>query len=79
MTRFVFDLGDVALSKETAAAINTDIQKAVIVHLAGMHMPQPLVMKFPLDWLGFILRMDLEALQKGEQQVQHSLMQRGAM
>jgi hypothetical protein len=80
MTRFVVDLGDVALSKEVAAAINADIQKAVMVNLAGISLPQPMVFRFPREWLGLIIRPDFDALLKGEEQLQRGLLQaRGAM
>ncbi len=62
MTRFVVDLGDIALSKEAKFAINADIQKAAMAHIAMMHPEKPMAVFFPRDWLGFILRTEFEAL-----------------
>ena len=70
MTRFVVDLGDIALSPETQAAINSDIQKVALAHVARMPNAGPSAIFFPKDWWGFILRQDFEALFDGEKQLQ---------
>ena len=75
MTRFVVDLGDIALSKDQQAAINADMQKVALTHMAG-HMPaDPHVFLFPRDWWGFILRQDFERLLDGEKSLQRGILQ----
>lgn len=69
MTRFVVDLGDIALSKETQAAISGDMQKLVLGHLAGMRYDQPFVTKFPRDWWGLVARHDFDMLFDAEKQL----------
>lgn len=69
MTRFVVDLGDIALPKDTQVALNADIQKLVLGHLAGMRFDQPFVTKFPRDWWGLIARPDFDRLFEGEKQL----------
>ena len=75
MTRFVVDLGDISLPKEVHAAINADIQKVALGHLAGLGFSSPYVFKFPQDWLGLIIRKDFEAMLEGEQMLQRGLLQ----
>ena len=70
MTRFVVDLGDIALSPETQAAINADIQKVALAHIAKAPVAGPSAIFFPKDWWGFILRQDFEGLFEGEKQLQ---------
>ena len=75
MTRFVVDLGDIALSKEVHAAINADIQKVALTHIAGLASPNPYVFRFPREWLGLIMRQDFEALLEGEKALERGLLQ----
>jgi hypothetical protein len=69
MTRFVVDLGDIALSKDVQAAISADIQKVALAHIAGLPVENPFAIHFPRDWWGFILRQDFETLLKGEREL----------
>ena len=75
MTRFVVDLGDIALSKDVQAAINADMQKVALAHIAGHAPADPHVVLFPRDWWGFILRQDFEALLEGEKALQRGILQ----
>lgn len=75
MTRFVVDLGDIALSKEAQAAISADMQKVALSHIANLHSEKPYVLRFPRDWWGFILRQDFEALLDGEKALGRGLLQ----
>lgn len=75
MTRFVVDLGDIALSKEAQAAISADIQKVALSHIANLHSERPHVIRFPRDWWGFILRQDFEALLDGEKALGRGILQ----
>ncbi|MBI1171587.1 hypothetical protein GC209_09310 [bacterium] len=75
MTRFVVDLGDIALSKDAQAAISADIQKVALAHIAGLHAEKPYVIRFPRDWWGFILRQDFEAMLEGEKALGRGILQ----
>ena len=74
MTRFVVDLGDVALSKEAHSAIAGDIQKLVLGHLAGLRFEQPFITKFPRDWYGLIARLTFDGILEGEKLVNRSFL-----
>lgn len=69
MTRFVVDLGDIALTKEAQTAINKDIQKAVMVHLAAVQPEKAYSFRFPRDWYGFILRQEMAAIAEAEKAI----------
>jgi hypothetical protein len=75
MTRFVVDLGDIALSKDAQAALNADIQKVALAHIAGLNLDKPHVFRFPREWWGFILREDFEAMLEGEKALGRGLLQ----
>ena len=75
MTRFVVDLGDIALSKEAQAAISADMQKVALAHIAGLDVGNPYVIRFPRDWWGFILRQDFEAMLEGEKMLGRGILQ----
>ena len=69
MTRFVVDLGDIALSKETQSAIAGDLQKVVLGHIAGMRYEQPFITKFPREWWGLVARLNFDHLLDAEKQL----------
>ncbi len=73
MTRFVVDLGDIALPKETQAKIASDVQKLVLGHIAEIRFEKPFITKFPKEWWGLVARLKLEHLLEGEQQIGHAL------
>ncbi len=75
MTRFVIDLGDVPLSKEASAALNADLQKVALTHIAGLQLDKPWVVRFPRDWWGFILRKDFEAMLEGQKALERGILQ----
>lgn len=79
MTRFVVDLGDIALTKDAQAAISADMQKVALAHIAGLNVPKPIAIHFPRDWWGFILRQDFEGLLKGEKELGSILQTAGRM
>ncbi len=68
--RFVVDLGDLKLDDKTAQRIETAIQKTVLNELAGIEMHRDTFLRFPKDWLGFILRKELGQINEIEKQVQ---------
>lgn len=65
MTRFVVDLGDVALSPVKQAEIATSVQQAVLNHLAQFEnvIEQNFVL-FPRHILGIIFRPELSEFVK---------------
>ena len=75
MTRFVVDLGDIALSKEAQAAISADMQKVALSHIANLHAEKPYAIRFPRDWWGFILRQDFEGLLEGQKALERGILQ----
>ncbi len=78
MTRFVVDLGDLALSKEVTATIESDIQKLVLGHIAGLRIDKPILSKFPKEWIGLIARYNIEHLLDGEKQLNQAFNMRAA-
>ena len=78
MTRFVVDLGDLALSKEVTATIESDIQKLVLGHLAGMRIDKPILSKIPRDWRGLSARFNHEQILDGEKLIQQAFNMRAA-
>ena len=66
MTRFVVDLGDLALSKEVTATIEGDIQKLVLGHIAGLRLDKAVLAKFPHEWRGLIARPEFDQMLAGE-------------
>lgn len=62
MPRFVIDLGDIDMSKEAQDKLNHDLQKVALGHIAGLRFEKPFVIRFPPEWLGFILRRDFDSL-----------------
>lgn len=70
MTRFVIDLGDIKMSDKAADALNEDLQKTALAHVAGLRIDTPLAIKFPrpFPW-GIILRPDFEGVLSAEKQL----------
>jgi len=68
MTRFVIDLGDLDMEKETIEELNADLQKTAMAYVARLRFEKPLVVKFPrpFPW-GIIIRPDLENVLKSEE------------
>ncbi|MDT8854603.1 hypothetical protein RNZ50_06075 [Paracoccaceae bacterium Fryx2] len=80
MTRFVVDLGDIALPKEAEAEIAADMQKMVLGHMARLRIEKPFITKFPREWWGLIARLDFDSILEGELQIGRSFLQtRGGM
>lgn len=69
MPRFVVDLGDVEMSAEAQSALNRDIQKVALGHLAELKMERPIAVKFPHDWVGLIARLDFDRLAAVEKEL----------
>lgn len=67
--RFVVDLGDVAISEETARAIGDGIQRAVLDALSNHRRDggRTYGIRFPKEWIGLIIRERLEALKQLEE------------
>lgn len=73
MPRFVIDLGDIDMSKSDELALSGDLQKVALTHISRIKFQEPFVVRFPWEWLGFILRRDFEALKIGEKELNRSL------
>ncbi len=67
MTRFVIDLGDIDMEKETIEELNADLQKTAMSYVARLRFEEPLVVKFPrpFPW-GIIIRPELDDVLKSE-------------
>ncbi len=67
--RFVVDLGDVAVSEETARAIGDGIQRVVLDALSNHRRDggRTYGIRFPKEWIGLIIRERLEALKQLEE------------
>ena len=74
MNRFVIDLGDIPLSKEASAALNAELQKVALAHIAGLQLDKPWVFKLPKDWRGLIMRPDFEAILEGQKVLERGLL-----
>ena len=72
MARFVIDLGDIEMSKKAQYALNQDLQKTALGHVAQIDIKQPFALRFP-EWLGLILRRDFDTLVKAENLVGEQL------
>lgn len=69
MPRFVVDLGDIDMCTEAQSALNRDIQKVALGHLAELRMERPLAIRFPIDWIGLIARLDFDRLAVAEKEL----------
>ncbi|KMW59239.1 hypothetical protein AIOL_004220 [Candidatus Rhodobacter oscarellae] len=47
MPRFVIDLGDMEMSNAAAEALNAELQKVALSHVADLRMEKPLAIRFP--------------------------------
>jgi hypothetical protein len=64
MPRFVVDLGDVQMDRDSQEALNAAIQKTALSFLADVRVDKPFVTRFPREWLGIIIRPDIDGLNK---------------
>lgn len=55
MARFVVDLGDIEMDRESREELADDIQKVVLSRIATMRIDKPFVIKFPIPFPGIIL------------------------
>lgn len=69
MPRFVIDLGDIDMSPEDVQQLNGSLQKVALGHLAGMKFEKPVVVHFPWEWLGIILRRDFDHLYRAQEEI----------
>lgn len=70
MPRFVIDLGDIKMSDKATEALNEDLQKTALAHVAGMRIKTPVAIKFPrpFPW-GIIVRPDFDGVLTAEKQL----------
>jgi hypothetical protein len=69
MPRFVIDLGDIDMSPEMEMDLNRDLQRTALGYVAGLKFDKPFAVRFPIEWLGIILRRDFDHLFKAERNV----------
>ena len=55
MARFVVDLGDIDMDRESQEALADEIQKVVLARVAELRIQKPFVIKFPIPFPGIIL------------------------
>ncbi len=66
MARFVVDLGDIDMDRESQEELADDIQKAVLSRIAHMRIDKPFVIKFPIPFPGIILGPEFERVLESE-------------
>lgn len=64
MPRFVIDLGDVPMDRDSEEELNMELQKTALAFLADIRVDKPFVTRFPREWLGIIIRPDIDILNK---------------
>ena len=69
MPRFVIDLGDIDMSPQDVQALNGDLQKTALGYLSRIKFERPIVLRFPWEWLGIILRRDFEHAFRAEEEI----------
>lgn len=69
MPRFVIDLGDIDMPPEDVLALNGELQKTALAHLAGLRFERPMAIRFPWEWLGIVLRPDFDTIGKAEAEI----------
>lgn len=69
MTKFVVDLGDLAVPDHKKRAIAADIQRAVLAHMVDVSGAGGYHNFTPIHWLGLILRERIPELGQAEQQI----------
>ena len=62
MARFVVDIGDVQMSKESMLELNKTIQSVALAHIGKHAATDLLVTKFPREWWGIIIHPDFGPL-----------------
>ena len=68
MPRFVIDLGDIDMDKNTIEELNADLQRTAMRYVARFDFDKPLVVKFPrpFPW-GIIFRPDFDDVLRAEE------------
>jgi hypothetical protein len=69
MTRFVVDLGTLAISPEKERAIAAAVQTAVLSHLADVPNVRTQQALIPLRWLGIVWRPTIQEFAQAEQDI----------
>lgn len=69
MPRFVVDLGDIQMDRDSQEELNAAIQKTALSYLSDIRVDKPFVTRFPREWLGIIIRPDIDVLNKDLERV----------
>lgn len=62
MARFVVDLGDFDIDRESQEALADEIQRTVLSYVAELRIEKPFVIKFPIPFPGIILGPDFDSV-----------------
>ncbi len=68
MARFAIDTGDVPMSKEDQAQLQSELQSVTLSHIARLGYDKAFAVKFPREWWGIILHPDLDRIPELEGQ-----------
>ena len=68
MARFVIDLGGIDMSQDDQEALNAELQKVALSHVAELRLDKPLAIKFPrpFPW-GIIIGPDFDDVLRNEE------------
>lgn len=74
MPRFVIDLGDIDMDEDAQNALNAELQKVALSHVAQLRLDKPLAIKFPRPFpIGIIIGPDFDDVLRREQMLTKSL------
>lgn len=71
--RFVIDLGDIDMDRESQQELADDLQKVVLSRLAELRLERPIAIKFPIPFPGIILGPEFDSVLKLEKQIGEAL------
>ena len=66
MARFVIDLGDIDMDRESQEDLANEIQKVVLARVAEIRIEKPFAIKFPIPLPGIILGPDFDVVLRTE-------------
>ena len=66
MARFVIDLGDIDMDRESQEELANELRKVALSRVASMRIKNPFVVKFPIHFAGMILGPEFDRVIKTE-------------
>ena len=73
MARFVIDLGDIDMDRESQEELANELQKVALARVAEIRIDKPFVIKFPIPFPGIILGPDFDDVLGLEKQLGDAL------